>query len=261
MRYRLLPAILIPVLSLSSGAWATMYLDATGSDHYGGPEVDIADVVITNDASNITFHIDMNPSADLGTNHFANYEIGIQKGTGAGGQTAINGTFGTGDPTAGTPWGNSVGISTGMNYFIGSFLYPPGPPFSYNGGAQLYSYSSASGWTQVGSSVTTNEVATGTPFTAFTFPLSSLGLNPGDSFHFDVWTTFGSPQGAYDALDNAASPANSPFGSSPAYDSATAAGSTFATTVYTVTPAVPEPMSAGLLMAGLIGTIGIRRRR
>src|ERR1035441_7925529 len=162
-------------LAIASGASASVYTDATG-DNYGGPEVDLASVVITNDASNITFQINMNPGADIGTNHYGNYEMGIQVGGGAGGQTAINGTFGTGNPAAGNPYGNSVGISTGENLFIGSFLGNPGV---YAGGAQLYSYSSVGGWSQVGSTAPSTEVYTGSPSSTFTFPLSALGLSIG----------------------------------------------------------------------------------
>src|SRR5208282_4128715 len=126
----------------------TTYTDATG-DNYGGPEVDISSVVINNDANNITFQINLNPAANIGptANYFANYEIGIQVNGGAGGQTAINGTYGTGNPAAGNPYGNAVGISSGENFFIGSFLGGP----SYSGGAQLYSYSTVAGWAQIGS--------------------------------------------------------------------------------------------------------------
>lgn len=245
-------------LSLVSAASAAQtYTDALG-DNYGGPEVDIQDVVVSNDANNITFHIDLNPAANIGptANRFANYEVGIQEFGGFGGQTAINGTFGTGNPAAGNPYGNSVGISSGEQFFIGSFLAGT----TFNGGAQLYAYSSITGWSQIGPTAPNNQMNTGTPFQEFTFPLSALGLNIGDSFNFDVWDSFGSPQGAYDALDNAIKQANTPFGGTPAYDSATAPGSTFATTIYTVTAPMPEPMSLGMF-AGLAGMALVRRRR
>ena len=125
-------ASFISVLASGASALAQVtYTDTVGSDHYGGAEVDISSVVISNDATNITFQINMNPAADIGTNHFANYEFGIQIGGGAGGQTAINGTFGTGNAAAGNPYGNSVGFSTGENFFIGNFLDNPG---NFSGG-------------------------------------------------------------------------------------------------------------------------------
>src|SRR5271154_7208966 len=123
-------------LASASLATATVYTDAVG-DNYGGPEVDIINVAVTNDASNITFQVNLNTSASIGpsANHYANYEVGIQENGGAGGQTLINGTYGTA-PGDGNPYGNAVGISTGENYFIGSFL----DGSSYSGGAQLYSF-------------------------------------------------------------------------------------------------------------------------
>jgi hypothetical protein len=244
--------ILASGLCLASRASATTYTDPL-ADNYGGPEVDISNVVVTNDASNIYFTINLNPAASIGpsANRYANYEVGIQEGGGAGGQTAINGTYGTA-PSDGNPYGNAVGISTGENYFIGSFL----DGSSFSGGAQLYSYNSVAGWTQLGATAPITEVYSGTPSTGFAFPLSALGLSAGSSFKFDVWTTFGSPQSAYDALDNnGEGPGAAPY-SGGTYDSATVPGSTLAT--YTVT-AVPEPASMAILAGG--GLLMLKRRR
>ncbi|MGD0460920.1 MAG: PEP-CTERM sorting domain-containing protein [Tepidisphaeraceae bacterium] len=245
--------LLAPGLCMATAASGqTTYTDALG-DNYGGPEVDISTVVVSNDASNIYFTINMNPTANIGptANHYANYEIGLQMGGGAGGQTLINGTYGLA-PSDGNPYGNAVGISTGENYFIGSFLAGP----TYNGGAQLYSYSLLGGWTQVGATALATEVYTGSPSTSFAFPLSALGLSVGSSFNFDVWTSFGSPQSAYDALDNnGEGPGPAPY-SGGTYDSATVPGSTFNSTIYTV---VPEPTSMAILAGA--GLLMLRRRR
>lgn len=239
-------------LFLTAAASAETYTDALG-DNYGGPEVDIASVVITNDASNIYFQINMNPAANLATNYYANYEIGFQMNGGAGGQTAINGTYGTGNPAAGNPYGNSVGISTGENYFIGSYLAGP----TYSGGAQLYGYSATAGWNQIDSTMPATIVPTGAPSTSFAFPLGDLGLVNGSSFNFDVWTSFGSPQGAYDALSQSVLPPGAAPYSGGSYDAATAPGSTFASQVYTVS--VPEPASAATILS--LGTLALTKRR
>src|SRR5271165_4692537 len=94
-------------VAAASIASATVYTDPLG-DNYGGPEVDLSNVVITNDASNITFQINLNPSANIGpsANHYANYEVGIQENGGAGGQMDINGSYSGAD--AGNPYGNAV---------------------------------------------------------------------------------------------------------------------------------------------------------
>lgn len=234
-------------------ASATVF-PALGTPAAGGPEVDLTSLQITNDASNIYFTINLASGGNLTTNHYANYEMGFQMNGGAGGQMLINGTYGTA-PAAGNPYGNSVGISSGENYFMGAFLAGS----TYSGGAQLYSYS-PSGWSQVGSNATVTQVNTGSPSLSFQYPLSALGLSVGNSFKFDVWTSFGSPQGAYDALDSTSNTPNTggaPY-SGGSYDSATASGSAFASTIYTVA-AVPEPASAALVCLSGIA-LSIRRR-
>src|SRR5208282_2359604 len=67
-------------------------------------------------------------------------------------------------------------------------------------------------------------------------PLSSLGLVAGNTFKFDVWSTYASPggQGAYDALDSSVQAAGNPS-TGAVYDSATATGSTLAS--YTIAAA------------------------
>jgi hypothetical protein len=176
---------------------AGTYTDTLG-DNWGPAEVDLGSAVVSDDMQNLTFHLNLNPAADLTANYFPNYEVGIQVRKGAGGQSAINRTFGTSDPTAGNPYGTPVGISTGMNYFIGAF--PDGP--TYSGGAQLYHYAPSDGWTQVGSTAPITEVPNGNPSVEFSFPLSDVGLCPGMDFQFDVWSTFRGDNSAYDSLAN-----------------------------------------------------------
>jgi hypothetical protein len=197
---------------------ATTYTDATG-DNWGPAYVDLASVNVSNDGSNITFQMNVNPAADLTdpNQEFADYEIGFQSAP--GGSTALV-----------TPYNNQIGISSGMNYWIGSFSSTPG--------AQLYHWNGSSWDLTAGFGTSGPFLIVSRTTNALTVqaPLSTLGLKPGNSFNFDVWSTFGQPgnQGAYDALDNP-NQTSQPFQPGEvAYDAATATGSTFSTTVYTV---------------------------
>ena len=207
---------------------ATVYTDAT-NDSWGAAEVDISSVVVTNDGNNVIFNMILAQGATNGISSGANYLFGIQVVGAPQGQTNINAT--TSGVTAGNPWGKRVGISSGMNYFIG--CYPNGT--GYSGGAQLYHFTNGFGWSgQIGSTATIVEVTNPPiPSIKFSIPLSALGLGVGSNFNFDVWTSYGSPggQGAYDALDSSVRAPVAPY-TPTNYDSATAAGSTLSS--YTV---------------------------
>jgi len=193
----------LAVLASAVGAWALCSAHAraatfsdTVADNYGPAYVDVANVVTTNDASNVTFQINLNPSADLlaadGSQIYGKYQIGLQ--TGSGGSTALM-----------NPYGNPIGISGGMDYWLGGWANNSAtPPFGgYN---QLYHWNGGS-WDLIGGSASSPFVDTPTSLTStsisFTIPLASLGLSSGSTFKFDVWTTFDNPggQSAYDALN------------------------------------------------------------
>jgi autotransporter-associated beta strand protein len=214
--------------------------------------MDIASVVITNNASNILFRINLNPTVTnaSGTQNtdilttaqsYGLYEVGLETVPLAGSTAVLN------------PYGAPIGISTGMNYWIGSWTNQGGggtdadPDFGDN---QAEAYSAGT-WSVVAGnglagngtipSQTTSTALTQTS-TTLTIPLAALGLSIGNNFHFDVWATFGGNGGAYDALDSGpAATLTAASGYEPwapmAYDSATATGSTYSTTTYTV--AVP----------------------
>jgi len=202
----------------------------------------ISSVVVNNDATSITFTI--NSSQAQASYIF--YSIELQ----------IVGQAANGDTSMVNPWGEHVGISTGENALINTWGTGD-TPGTFSGGV----WTMGSGANYVGG-------GTGSTFATMTVPLSSLNLSVGNSFYFDVVSSYASPggQSAYGALDNTSWPAETdgsyqPWLGSNYYDSASdAGGTTFGTaaTLYTVT-AVPEPATGALL--GLGGLFLIVRRR
>lgn len=204
----------------------------------------ISSVDIDNSASTISFTI--NSSAAQAS--FIFYAIELQiVGQAANGYTGFS-----------NPFGPAIGISSGENAVIDT----------YGTGATPYLFNS--GWT-AGSSVTYDAGGTGDTFCTITVPLSSLGLSPGNSFYFDVVSTYtswsnGGPQAAYGALDSTGYPAEAdgsyvPYNNDTYYDSATDANSTFNSGASLYTVAVPEPSSVLLLGLGIAAMAICLRRR
>lgn len=193
-------------------ATATLYTDATG-EIISSANIDIASVEITNNATDIFFNINLNGS--IGSpNDWGNYMVGIDSVAG-------------GD-TTGNAWTRPISMSSGMDYWLGSWV-------NGGGGSQLWSYSGS--WAQQ------NTVGVTISSLGFSFSqsLASLGLSAGNSFTFDVYTSgTGSGDGAIDAAGNA----SQTIGNWPdSYNS----GANVLT--YTVTP-IPEPAAATLLALG-----------
>ncbi|MBC8106164.1 MAG: hypothetical protein H7Z14_06205, partial [Anaerolineae bacterium] len=100
----------------ASVASADVFFDSTGpTEHFSDSWADIASVEVTNDATNITFKINLNPLMNDGvtanniqTNNFTKYDIGIH--TGPGGSTALA-----------VDYSQIFGLSTGMNYWVRSW--------------------------------------------------------------------------------------------------------------------------------------------
>jgi hypothetical protein len=215
----------------------------------GGSGEGISSVVINNTASTISFTI--NTSA-VQSQYVQYYVLMQYVGQGASGSSALLNSAG-----ALNGWGPSLGISTGENAFAATYNTGATPAF-YSGGA----------WTQ-GSGVSYDAGGTGFTFNTFTLSLSSLGLSAGQSFYFDVVSSYpnGIGQSAYGSLDSIGGyPAETdssytPWSGSNAYDAATdAAGTRFGTaaSLYTVS-SVPEPAACALLGLGSLLMI-IRRR-
>lgn len=200
----------------------------------------ISSVVVNNDASTISFTIN---SSQLQASYIF-YAIELQ----------VVGQAGSGYTGFSNPFGPAIGISTGENAVIDT----------YGTGATPYLYNS--GWV-AGSSVLYTAGGTGNNYTSLTVSLSSLGLTLGESFYFDVVSTYtsyssGGPQAAYGALDSTGYPAEAngsyvPYNNNTYYDSATDASSTFGTgaSLYTLT-SVPEPSTCTFMGLGLLGVMG-----
>jgi hypothetical protein len=203
----------------------------------------ISSVVVDNDASTISFTI--NSTQPMASYIF--YAIEIQNIGGPIGDTGLV-----------NPWGEHVGISTGENALINTWG-TGATPGTYSGGV----------WT-MGSGVSYVAGGTGSTFATITVPLSSLNLSVGNSFYFDVVSSYANPggQSAYGALDNTGWPAESdssykPWLGSNYYDSATDAGGTIfgtSATEYTIVT-VPEPATLALLSGGAILLMAVRRNR
>lgn len=243
-------ALLVAALTALAVSSATAQITYTGTGgSLGSSPADggaISSVVVNNDANNLTFTI--NTTAAQASYIFYSIELQIVGQAGNGSSSLVN------------PWGEHVGASTGLNSLINT----------WGTGASALTYSGGS-WTQ-NASGSYAAGGTGSTFATITLPLASLGLIAGNSFYFDVVSTYSSPSGqsAYGALDSVTGyPAESdasyqPWLGSNYYDSANAgaSGSTFGTaaTLYTVT-VVPEPAACTLVGLGALVAFGRAMRR
>jgi hypothetical protein len=245
--FKFAPLIAGYALAVSS-ANATTYL-GPGTSLYSSVNdgAGISSVVVNNSASSISFTIN---SSDPQASYIF-YAIELQViGQASSGYTGFS-----------NPFGPAIGISTGENAVIDT----------YGTGATPYYYSS--GWV-AGPTVSYTAGGTGDTYASISVPLSSLGLSLGESFYFDVVSTYtsysdGGPQAAYGALDSTGYPAEAngsyvPYDNNTYYDSATDANSTFGTgaSEYTLT-SVPEPTTDALMGLGILGMIGrmLRQRK
>lgn len=229
-------------------AKAATYIGPGTANGGGANGEGISNVVINNTTSDITFTI--NTSAVQ--SQYVQYFVLMQYvGQGASGDATLLNSGG-----ALNGWGPSLGISTGMNAFAATWNTGATPAY-YSGGA----------WTQ-GAGVSYDAGGTGFNYVTFTLPLSGLGLNVGNSFYFDVVSSYPSNpigQSAYGSLD-ISYPAETdglytPWNGTSAYDAATDGGTVVnqfgtAATMYTV---VPEPVTSAFL--GLGALLMMLRRR
>ena len=236
---------LIPALTTlaATSAWAqTTYSGPGVAD--GSAAADggaISSVVVNNNASSISFTI--NSTEPMASYIFFGIEL------------QIVGQAGSGYPGFANPWGPQVGISTGENALINTYGTGATPGI-YNGSWAL------------GSGTSYAAGGTGFDYATISLPLSSVGLSLGESFYFDVVSSYTSgTQAAYGALDNTGYLPESdgnyqPWNGTSYYDSATSSGSTFGTpaTLYTIT-AAPEPTTFALMGLGALALARQARRR
>lgn len=191
-----------------------------GTDFTGFGHLDIASVEVMNDATDISFTINLN--ADITVTDWGKYMIGIDSEAG-------------GDPV-GNGWGRPISMSSGMDYWIASWV-------DSGGGSQVWSYDGAV-WGDDASGI---PAISGSSVT-LSASLTTLGLSPSDTIVFDVFSSGGGGgDSAIDALSDAA-PTVTEW--SDGYTSTSSLS-------YTV---IPEPATIGLLGMAGISMLLVRRR-
>lgn len=208
------------VATLGFSAHATTYLDTTGDTFTGagGGILDITSVEVNNNATDLIFKI--NVAGDPVATDWGKYMIGIDSV--AGGDTAGDG------------WARPISMPSGMDYWVGSWV-------DSGNGAQLWQYTGA--WANIGTPSVTKNISSVT----LQFAYAGLGLAPGSTFRFDVYTSGGG--GGDSAVDALANPAQSIANWGDPY-------STQSPVSYTI-PTVPEPGT--LAMLGLGGLLMVQR--
>ncbi len=206
------------------------YSDSTGDIGAGlatgGGTLDLVSMEVSNTATDIVFKLTVNGS--FSNVDWGKFMVGIATNNGTGTST-------------GNGWGRPINMSAngGMTHWIGSWV-------DSGGGAELRS--NAASWGLLGATYNGNfgGFSVGGSEITWTVSMAALGLNVGDSFVFDAYSSGGGgSDGAIDAL-SASSPSVSNW------------GDTFTTTTgfsYTV---VPAPGALALL--GLAG-LGRRSRK
>ena len=215
-------AVIIAAIAVAGVASAAVFTDAAGDEFTGNSILDIVSVEVTHDATDIMFTVNLagDPTTATGAD-WGKYLVAIDSV--AGGDTASNG------------WGRPISMSSGMDYWIGSWV-------DAGGGAETYSWDGAvwnldnatySPRSDIGiPAVTVSSVK-------LTTTLASLGLSGTDTITFDVFTSGGG--GGDAAIDALSDPSQTVAGWGDSYDSTS-----------TLTYQIPEPATLGLLgMAGL----------
>lgn len=176
----------LAVASLGTSALAsTTYNDPAGDvfTGAGGGILDILSMEVSNTATDITFKFTL--AGDVVATDWGKYMIAIDNAP--GGDVASNG------------WARPISMPTGMDHWIGTWV-------DSGNGAEVYAFSGAWARTQATYDPAPNNQVSiskmGNMVTVST-PLSALGLNVGDIFFFDAFTSGGGGgDGAVDSLGN-----------------------------------------------------------
>ena len=225
--------VLAAVLCASAAhqASAATYTDATGENFTGagGGILDITSVEVNTSGSDLIFKINL--AGDPVATDWGKYMVGIDSV--AGGDT-------TGDG-----WVRPISMSSGMDYWLGSWA-------DSGNGAEAWKYTGT--WGLQNATYATPgglSFAKDTSSVTITYPSASLGLNPGDSFYFDVYTSGGG--GTDSAVDALANPTQTINDWGVAYNSGAA--------VDQFTMPVPEPSTLVLVAFGGLLAVGRTFRR
>jgi hypothetical protein len=211
-----------------------LYTDAAGDINpglaTGGGTLDILSLEITNNASDIVFKLTVNGSVNA--TDWGKFMIGIAQG----GAAANNGNG----------WGRPINMDApngGMTRWIGSWV-------DGGGGAENRVFSGGS-WGLAGATYNSNfgSFAFAGNEITYTMSLSSLGLNLGDTFYFDAYSSGGG--GGDSAIDALANPGQSVADWGDVY---TSTGTNLFS--YTVVPA-----PAAFAVLGAFGLVRGRRSR
>ncbi|MCU0797471.1 MAG: thrombospondin type 3 repeat-containing protein [Akkermansiaceae bacterium] len=191
-----IPAAILLAAPCATAQTTQNFPDGTGEVAVPGnpfPHLDITSVDVTVDAAetNITFRINLSGSP-VATN-WGKYLVAIRSGVGG--------------TTTGNGWGRPINFTPGMTHWIGSWVDGVTPPASGN----VFTWSGTA-WASTANLNGTNGTVTraaGPDYVEITTAVANLGLAPGETFSFDVYTTGGGgSDGAVDALSSSTASIN-----------------------------------------------------
>ncbi len=219
-------------VALACSARAATYSDPSGDvfTGAGGGILDITSVEVNSTTTDLIFKINL--AGDPVATDWGKYMIALD--TTAGGDTVGNG------------WGRPISMPSGMDYWVGSWV-------DSGNGAEVRNFTGT--WPVQSATYNPNpdnlSVSKDTSSVTVQFAFAGLGLAPGSSFVFDVFSSGG---GGTDSAVDALSVATQSIGD---WGTPFTSQSTLSFTI----PQVPEPTSLALLGLGSLALINRMRRR